>query len=151
ISTRRTSLIESDSSKINSKAIITNHMNIYDENTLKNQTTKNNGYKRKLQNDQHDKKNIKTSNALVQIRSSSRLKQKHQPMQEQRSSTIKRRLSAELLLISTLTDDKSHSEHKYIFPSLSKQQTTNECQTTDDIIQVFHQPIQTNYLIKSDK
>ncbi|CAF3421433.1 unnamed protein product [Rotaria socialis] len=157
ISTRRTSLIESDSLKINStnydhsKTIITNHMNIYDENTLKNQTTKTNGYKRKLQNDQHDKKNIKTSDTLVQIRSSSRLKQKHQPIHEHRPSTIKRRLSTEFLSISTLIDDKSHSEHRYIFPSLSKQQTTNECQTTGDLIQVFHQPTQTNYLIKSDK
>ncbi|CAF1094623.1 unnamed protein product [Rotaria sordida] len=167
ITTRRTSLIESDlSSHLNS----TNYdhsktiMNIYDENTLKKQTTtKPNGYKRKLQNDQQEKKrqkltnkitkqqtnNIKSSNTLVQTRSSSRLKQKYQPINEHHSSTIKRRLSTELQTISTLTNDILHNEYKTL--SLSKQQITNECQTTNDIIEIYHKPIQTNFLIKSDK
>lgn len=51
ISTRRTSLIETDLAKINST--ITNHSNIYDENSFKKQT---NDYKRKFSNDQQDKK-----------------------------------------------------------------------------------------------
>ncbi|CAF5128522.1 unnamed protein product, partial [Rotaria sp. Silwood1] len=41
-----------------------------------------------------------SSNTLVQTRSSSRLKQKHQPINEHRSSTIKRRLSSELQTVS---------------------------------------------------
>ncbi|CAF4808757.1 unnamed protein product, partial [Rotaria sp. Silwood2] len=102
-----------------------------------------------------------SSNTIVQTRSSSRLKQKHQPINEHRSSTIKRRLSTELQTVSTSTDDISTHEYKHLYtPSsssssssllLSKQQTTHECQTTDDIIEIFHKPIQTNYLIKSDK
>ncbi|CAF3559365.1 unnamed protein product [Rotaria sp. Silwood1] len=162
LTTRRRSLIESDLTNYDHSKII---MNIYDENTLKKQTTKTNGYKRKLQNDQQEKKqqklitkttkqqtnNIKSSNTLVQTRSSSRLKQKHQPINEHRSSTIKRRLSSELQTVSISTDNLLHNEYKHSNVSSSKQLTTNECQTTDDIIEIFHKPIQTNYLIKSDK
>ena len=98
-----------------------------------------------------------SSNALVQTRSSSRLKQKHQPANgDLRSSTTKRRLSTELLTtstsdISTCTDNISNTEYKYLYASTTKPQSTNECQTTDDIIQTSHQSIQTNCLIKSDK
>ena len=105
----------------------------------------------------------------VQTRSSSRLKQKHNPANEhhlsslnthhqtdKRSATIKRHLSTEL--ITTQTSDNSTTtndhlltgEYKYL-PSLLKQYQTNSCQTTDDIIEIFHQSIQTNHLIKSDK
>jgi hypothetical protein len=99
---------------------------------------------------------IESANALVQTRSSSRLKQKHQPPNDFRSSIIKRRLSAELLTtstsdLSTSTDGIAHNEYKYLYLSASKQQSTNECQTTDDIIEISHQSIQTNCLIKSDK
>jgi hypothetical protein len=63
ITTRRTSLIESDLSHITSsiydlpKPTILNHNNIYDENTLKKQ--KINGYKRKSLNEQQEKKRQK--------------------------------------------------------------------------------------------
>jgi hypothetical protein len=65
ITTRRTSLIESDLSHITSsiyelpKPMIHHHTSIYDENTLKKQTTKPNGYKRKSQNEQQEKKRQK--------------------------------------------------------------------------------------------
>jgi len=96
---------------------------------------------------------------VIQTRSSSRLKQKYNPHHHQndkRSATIKRHLSTELITTSTsdhsttTTDDLSIGEYKYISSS-SKQYQTNECQTTDDIIEVYHQSIQTNHLIKSDK
>ncbi|CAF0901297.1 unnamed protein product [Adineta steineri] len=176
ISTRRTSLIETDFSHITTslqelpKPIIHNHNNIYDENTLKKQTTKTNGYKRKSQNEQQEKKrqklttktikqqinNTKSANLLVQTRSSSRLKQKHQPTNEHQLSTIKRRLSTELVTpstsdLSTSTDNNLHNEYKYLYSSTIKSQSTSECQTTDDIIEIFHQSIQTNCLVKSDK
>ncbi|UJR09492.1 hypothetical protein I4U23_013730 [Adineta vaga] len=177
ISTRRTSLIESDLSHITSsmyelpKPIIHNQSSIYDENTLKKQTTKTNGYKRKSLNEQQQEKkrqklttktikqqtnNLKSPNTLVQIRSSSRLKQKHQPINDHHFSTSKRRLSTEILTpstsdLSTSTDDISHNEYKYLYALPTKSQTTSECQTTDDIIEIFHQSIQTNCLIKSDK
>jgi len=157
IATRRTSLIESDLSHITSP--INNHNSTYDENTLKKETTKINGFKRKSQNDQQEKKRQKltTKNTLVQTRSSSRLKQKHQPINDFRLSTIKRSLSTELLTtstsdLSTSTDDIPHSEYKYRYLSSSKiQLIDNQCQTNDDIIEIFHQSIQTNCLIKSDK
>lgn len=57
ITTRRTSFIESDLALIN--ASINNHINIYDENTLKKSVTKTNGYKRKIPNDQQEKKRQK--------------------------------------------------------------------------------------------
>jgi len=100
------------------------------------------------------------SNPPVQTRSSSRLKQKYTPMtdhHDKRSSTIKRHLSTELMTTqtsdhsTTTTDDISPGEYKYLYSSSSKQYTTNECQTTDDIIEISHQSIQTNRLIKSDK
>jgi hypothetical protein len=65
ITTRRASLIESDLPPITStiydlsKPIVNNHSSIYDENTLKKQTTKTNGYKRKSQNEQQEKKRQK--------------------------------------------------------------------------------------------
>jgi hypothetical protein len=155
ITTRRTSLIESDLSHITSPI-----NNIYDENTLKNQTTKINGFKRKFQNDQQEKKRQKllnNKNTLIQTRSSSRLKQKHQS--NHRLSTIKRSLSTELLTtltsdLSTSTDDIPYSEYKYLYLSSSSskiQLIDNQCQTNDDIIEIFHQSIQTNCLIKFDK
>ena len=56
ISTRRRSLIETDSSIYDlPKTIVHNHLNIYDENTLK----KSNGNKRKLSNEQQEKKRTK--------------------------------------------------------------------------------------------
>ncbi len=103
-----------------------------------------------------------SSNPPVQTRSSSRLKQKYNPhhhhhhQNDKRSATIKRHLSTELITTpssdhsTTTTDDLSIGEYKYISSS-SKQYQTNQCQTTDDIIEVFHQSIQTNRLIKSDK
>ncbi len=100
---------------------------------------------------------IESSNALVQTRSSSRLKQKHRPINDFRLSTIKRSLSTELLTtstcdLSTSTDDMPQSEYKYLYFSSSKPQLIdNECQTHDDIIKIFHQSIQTNSLIKFDK
>ena len=73
ITTRRTSLIESDLSHVTSsvydlpKPIMHNFNNIYDENTLKKQTTKTNGYKRKSQNEQQEKKRQKlTAKAIKQ-------------------------------------------------------------------------------------
>jgi hypothetical protein len=99
ISTRRTSLIESDLSHITlPTSTVDNHNNIYDENTLKKQTTtKSNGFKRKSPHERQEKKRTKINhtksyNSIVQTRSSSRLKQKHQP---------NRRLSTELLSTST--------------------------------------------------
>ncbi|CAF1150826.1 unnamed protein product [Adineta ricciae] len=173
ISTRRTSTIESDLAQIASsmyelpKSNVHNHNSIYDENTLKKQTTKTNGYKRRSPNEHQEKKrqklttktakqptnNPKSSNALVQTRSSSRLKQKHQ---DHRSVIGKRRLSTELLTLSTSdlstsTDGISQNEYKYLYALPTKQQNTSECQTTDDIVEIFHQSNQTCGLIKSDK
>ncbi|CAF1123876.1 unnamed protein product [Adineta steineri] len=185
ISTRRTSLIEIDSSSIYDlpKTLINNHMSVSDENILK-KPTKTYGNKRKVLNEQQEKKrtkltsrtvkqqtnnnnnNNKTSAPLVQTRSSSRLKQKYNPINDhsqdspidKRSSTTKRHLSTELITAqtsdhsTTTTDDISPSDYKYLYTSpLPKQYTTNECQTTDDIIEIRHQSIQTNRLIKSDK
>jgi len=71
ISTRRTSSIEIDqchsSSSIYdiSKPLINNHINIYDENTLKKQTTKINGNKRKLSNEQQDQKRTKLTSRTI--------------------------------------------------------------------------------------
>jgi len=138
ITTRRTSLIESDLSNITSS---------YDENTFK----KPNGFKRKFENDHKEKKQQKliTTKNLVQTRSSSRLKEKHQP--------ISRRLSTELSTttksdLSTSTDNLPSREYKYRYLSSSKSLLiNNQCQTDDDIIEIFHQSIQTNSLIKFDK
>ena len=73
ITTRRTSLIESDLSHVTSsiydlpKPIMQNDNNIYDENTLKKQMTKTNGYKRKSQTEQQEKKRQKlTAKAIKQ-------------------------------------------------------------------------------------
>jgi len=82
IPTRRRSLIETDQCHISSsiydlpKPIINNHINIYDENTLKKSTTKLNENKRKLSNEKQDKKRTKlTSRAIKQtINNNSRLK-----------------------------------------------------------------------------
>jgi hypothetical protein len=67
ISTRRSSLIETNSSSIYDlpKPIINNHTNIYDENTLKNQTTKTSENKRKALNDQQDKKRTKLTSKTI--------------------------------------------------------------------------------------
>ncbi|CAF2140304.1 unnamed protein product [Rotaria magnacalcarata] len=194
ISTRRSSLVETDqyhtsSSIFNLPKIVANHhINIYDENTLKKQTPKANGNKRKSGNEQPEKKrtklttktvkqqanNTKSSNPPLQTRSSSRLKQKHNPINDnyspsnsvqqdspvdKRSATIKRNLSTELITTqtsdrsTTTVDDLPPGEYKYFHSPLSssKQYQTNECQTSDDIIEVFHQSVQTNCLIKSDK
>ena len=65
IATRRASSMESNSTHMNSsiynfsESTVNNHSSIYDENTLKKQATKANGYKRKLQNEQQDKKRQK--------------------------------------------------------------------------------------------
>ncbi|UJR36636.1 hypothetical protein I4U23_029355 [Adineta vaga] len=182
ISTRRTSANETDSSSIYDlpKSSVNNHTNVHDENSLKNQISKANGNKRKFFNEQQEKKrtklatrtvkpqatNTKSLNPPVQVRSSTRLKQKYNPLNDQhdsptdkRSKTIKRRLSTELITTqtsdhsTTTAEDISPGEYKYLYSSssLSKQYTTSECQTTDDIIEISHQSIQTNRLIKSDK
>jgi len=71
ITTRRTSLVESDLSHITSsvydlsKPTINNHNSIYDENTLKKQTTKTNGFKRKFQNEQQEKKRQKLTTKTI--------------------------------------------------------------------------------------
>ncbi len=73
ISTRRSSSIETDQYHSSSsiydhlpKTLITNHTNIYDENTLKKpSTTKTNGNKRKLFNEQHDKKRTKLTSRTI--------------------------------------------------------------------------------------
>jgi hypothetical protein len=67
ISTRRTSLVETDQCHISSsiydlpKPLITNHTNIYDENTLKKQIPN----KRKSLTDQHDKKRTKLTSKTI--------------------------------------------------------------------------------------
>ncbi|CAF1386289.1 unnamed protein product, partial [Adineta ricciae] len=185
IATRRTSLIEADSSSIYDlpKTLVNNHTTVYDENSLKNQIMKMNGNKRKVFNEQQEKKRTKLttrtvkqqvnttkpSNPPVQVRSSTRLKQKYNPASDhqdaptdKRSSTTKRHLSTELITTqtsdhsTTTSEDIKPGEYKYLHSSLAsssatKQYTTGECQTTDDIIEVSHQSIQTNHLIKSDK
>lgn len=71
IGTRRTSLIETDLSSMNAsiyelpKPAVTNHASIYDENTLKKQTTKTNGYKRKSPSEQLEKKRQKVTTKAV--------------------------------------------------------------------------------------
>ena len=70
-------------------------------------------------------------------------------MNNHSSSTIKRRLSTEFL--TTESNNILSNESKSYNTSLSKQQSTNSCQTTDDIIEIVHQSIQTNSLMKSDK
>lgn len=64
IATRRTSLIEVDSSSIYDlpKALVNNHTNVHDENSLKNQI---NGNKRKVFNEQQEKKRTKLTSRTV--------------------------------------------------------------------------------------
>lgn len=99
---------------------------------------------------------LEPSSPLVQTRSSSRLKQKHQTGHEHHFSRAKRRLSAELVTpatadLSTSTDGACPTEYKYLYASPVKSLTTSACQTTDDIVAIAHQSIQTNCLIKSDR
>ena len=176
ISTRRTSSVDIEHYQSSSslydlpKSVLHNQLHIYDENTLKKSTTK-----RKVPtvNDSQEKKRTKLTsrttkpvNPPVQTRSSTRLRQKHNPLHSssiphqngKRSATIKRHLSTELLTTltsdqsSTTTDDYPSSEYKYLH-SLSpvKQFESHACQTSDDIIEIFHQSTQTSRLIKSDK
>ena len=132
ISTRRTSLIESDLS----------HITDQDENLLR----KPNGFKRKTVNEQQEKKRQKIK-PIIQTRSSSRLKQKHH---------LKRSQSTEVTSVSTaefacLTDDLSHGDYKYVYLNPTKHESfTNQCQTGYDIIDTSDQSIQTS-LHKSDQ
>lgn len=162
ITTRRTSLIESDLSQITlPKTTIST-----DENTLKKSTiAKSNGFKRKSPEEQAEKKRQRlttntskypsvssTSNSVVQTRSSSRLKQKH------RLSDTKRRYSTEMIPISksdlsTLTDDLPCREYKYsssFFPTrpIYIDQHSEIC---NDLQPITDQKIQTNSLIKIEQ
>ena len=176
ITTRRTSLIESDLSQIPlPKTSI--QTSIPDENTLKKSTTttKANGFKRTSLDEQTEKKRqkITTPNTskssdhsafssilcfeeppttpVVQTRSSSRLKQKH------RQSNGKRRLSTEIPPISksdfsTFTDDLPSGEYKYPTSfSLTTVSIDNHCQIDHDLLPIADQKIQTNSLIKIEQ
>lgn len=99
------------------------------------------------------------------MRSSTRLKQKYNPNSDQpepvadrRLGKVKRHLSTELITTQTsdhstsTTDDLPSSEYKCLHSSPApKQYTTGTCQTTDDIVEIFHQSVQTHRLPKSDK
>ncbi len=71
IPTRRRSLIDTDQCHLSSsiydlpKPIINNHINIYDENTLKKSTTKLNENKRKLLNEKQDNKRTKLTSRTI--------------------------------------------------------------------------------------
>ena len=71
ISTRRSSLIETDQYHTSSsiydlpKTIMNSQTNIYDENTLKKQTTKLNGNKRKSLTEQQEKKRSKLTSRTI--------------------------------------------------------------------------------------
>ena len=73
ISTRRTSSIESYQSHTSSSIYDlpkTIHTNIYDENTLKKQTTRTNGKKKKSLNEQQEKKRTKLTSRTIKQQSS---------------------------------------------------------------------------------
>ena len=150
-STRRTSLIETDSPSIYDLPKTQRTTTISDENNLK----KVNDNKRKFTHESQEKKRSKlptnrTSKqpAAVQTRSSTRLKQKQTPTSSKRT---KRQPSTELLTSQTSTDDLPVGEYQNRLSLPTKRLENAACQTTDDIIEIFHQSNQTDRLIKSDK
>ena len=78
---------------------------------------------------------LESVDTLVQTRSSSRIKQKRQPKADARSSHVQRRLSTEL------------STRAFV----PKEHVARECQTSDDLIEIVHQSLQTRPVTKSDK
>ena len=78
---------------------------------------------------------------------------------DQYAARLKRRLSTELTTTSTsdqsttTVDDLYPGEYKFLASSSSssKHYSTHECQTSDDLVEIAHQSVQTNRLIRSDK
>ena len=147
----RTSSIDDHTNVSASKQI-----SIHDENTWKEHATQLNGVKRRPPIDEHDDaKRQKLTTTIdspctfrrrplifhlsldLSARSSTRLKKKRQPIAELNPADIhERRLSTELVAAS---------------PSDYQQYSSRSCQTTDDLVAVSHQSVQTSVLCKSDK
>ena len=97
--------------------------------------------------------------STVQTRSSSRLKQKTDicPPSATAASRTKRHLSAEFITPTNCENgtntfnDFTRGEYRSRSSLPLKEYFTRECQTSDDLIEIVHQAIQTNDLIQADK